>query len=92
MKVPKYSCRLHTPKPAQKVHFQLYQFDPNIGDGTDPKVYEKSRASKKTYTGGNPLGRPRKKKNKAIERILKGHKHSAEILKILISENPRDKN
>ncbi len=84
-----YICRLHT-ETEQKVFFQNCQFDPNIGDGTNPVNYWRGRPF--IYVGKK--GRGFKKPGEEVQTkaakfartakaSVKGHKNEKQILDVL---------
>ena len=82
----KYACRLHTRKAPDTIRFQQFQFDEDqLGSGTDPRVYERARQSKKRIEFPRS-GRPRKDTQKKLETELVGHQNAAEIRLVLENE------
>jgi hypothetical protein len=82
-----YTCKDHTTKAPDDVRFQPYQFDNEMGSGTDPKIYEHVPNSKKAYNPGPRTGRPRKKRLKKIEESLAGHENADKIMNVLRKED-----
>jgi hypothetical protein len=83
----RYTCREHTVKAEDSVRFQEYQFDPLIGDGADPKMYETKnhlfKGAKKPGPTVRSSGRLRKKKFKRLAALLLGHVNADKILAVL---------
>lgn len=99
--VVRYTCRQHVGKNLGKeLRFQETQFDPRVGDGTDPRAYERggsvfpNRARKNTdeiRAGGVA---PKKFVDRIIKKAgpeLQNHENRAEITEIL-KEDIRDAN
>lgn len=88
-----YTCKNHVAKKSEnKVRFQESQFDPRIGNGTDPKAYERGHGVTRSHpTGGSSGSRTGKKKNiEKLEKSLVGHENREQIIKILKKDNTED--
>ena len=84
-----YICRLHTEK-EQKVFFQNCQFDPNIGEGTNPVNYWRGRPFMyvgKKGRGFKTPGEETQTKAAKFARVAKvsvrGHENEKQILTVL---------
>lgn len=100
--VARYTCRQHVGKnSAADLHFQDSQFDPRIGDGADPRAYErgtfgsrKSGERDNTDVPRHGTNAPRKFVDKIIRKAgpeLTNHDNKDEIIEIL-KEDVRDQN
>ena len=84
-----YICRLHT-ETEQKVFFQNCQFDPDIGEGTNPVNYWRGRPfiyAGKKGRGFKKPGQEVQTKEAKFARLakasVKGHENEKQILDIL---------
>ena len=89
----KYHCVKHTAVIPIALHFQDYQFDRQLGSGTDPKGYERGAIQNTKRGEVNCQDRENTKERKAeeIEKSLVGHKNAKKILAVLNSDK-RDSN
>jgi hypothetical protein len=87
----KYICREHAPPGKNDIHFQLYQFEHDLGSGADPRAYEQRQVSRGPRIQFSRSGRQRKKKLERTRKLLAGHENADEIMKILEKEK-RDSN
>jgi hypothetical protein len=82
----RYHCKDHVVKAKNDIRFQDYQFDHEIGSGTDPKAYERGvrfGRSGRSFANQNSSRNGRKRVIKKAEESLVGHENKIEILNIL---------